>query len=376
MKIRTTFFIFCISLLSGACRQVATESRVQPISFEVGSSMIADTFFLDSLSLFMPETNEEALINSIDRVYESNGRYFILDKRMKQVLCYTLSGKHLFTIHAVENGKGEYVDLFDIAIDEAENKLLLLTYPSQILYYDLEGTYLSSYPLDDMYQSFAVDKGFIYLRNDTYANGVVSDYSLIVINKETGKQTSLLEPLYETAPFCSSGNYQITNTASVLFARKFDNHIYRITGESIEPLYMVDWKDKAFPESDKQRQFQCNDLNQFCYQGKYVYTMTDLCDTPSYLLFRTNQPGMCLLSKATSTVNNYQVIINTDYQLPLPNYMSVEGKQSRIFFIYSSEVLCEQKKLSAEEDINEKMSSLLGRIKEGDNPVIFTYHVK
>lgn len=247
---------------------------------------------------------------------------------------------------------------------------MLLTYPSQILYYDLEGTYLSSYPLDDMYQSFAVDKGFIYLRNDTYANGVVSDYSLIVINKETGKQTSLLEPLYETAPFCSSGNYQITNTASVLFTRKFDNHIYRITGESIEPLYMVDWKDKAFPESDKQRQFQCNDLNQLCYQGKYVYTMTDLCDTPSYLLFRTNQPGMCLLSKATSTVNNYQVIINTDYQLPLPNYMSVEGKQSRIFFIYSSEVLCEQKKLSAEEDINEKMSSLLGQIKEGDNPVI------
>ena len=56
--------------------------------------------------------------------------------------------------------------------------------------------------------------------------------------------------------------------------------------------------------------------------------------------------------------------------------MSVEGKQSRIFFIYSSEVLCEQKKLSAEEDINEKMSSLLGQIKEGDNPVIFTYHVK
>ena len=76
------------------------------------------------------------------------------------------------------------------------------------------------------------------------------------------------------------------------------------------------------------------------------------------------------------TVNNYHVIINTDYQLPLPNYMSVEGKQSRIFFIYSSEVLCEQKKLSAEEDINEKMSSLLGQIKEGDNPVIFTYHVK
>ena len=229
--------------------------------------MIADTVFLDSLSLFMPETNEEALINNIDRVYESDGRYFILDKRMKQVLCYTLSGKHLFTIHDVGNGKGEYVDLFDIAIDEAENKLLLLTYPSQILYYDLEGTYLSSYPLDDMYQSFAVDKGFIYLRNDTYANGVVSDYSLIVINKVMGKQTSLLEPLFETAPFCYVGNYQITNTASVFFNRKFDNYIYRITGESIEPLYMVDCKSKAFPESDKQSQLQCNNLNQFCYQG-------------------------------------------------------------------------------------------------------------
>ena len=104
--------------------------------------------------------------------------------------------------------------------------------------------------------------------------------------------------------------------------------------------------------------------------------MIDLCDTPSCLLFRTNQPGVCLLSKATGTVNNYQVIINTDYQLPLPNYIPVDGKQSRIFFIYSSEVLCEQKRLSAEEGINEKMRCLLDRIKEGDNPVIFTYHVK
>lgn len=48
----------------------------------------------------------------------------------------------------------------------------------------------------------------------------------------------------------------------------------------------------------------------------------------------------------------------------------------RLRYYSQSEVLCEQKKLFAEEDINEKMSSLLGRIKEGDNPVIFTYHVK
>ena len=82
----------------------------------------------------MPETNEEALINNIDRVYESNGRYFILDKRMKQVLCYTLSGEHLFTIHAVGNGKGEYVDLFDIAIDEAENKVGRLYYMKKEIY--------------------------------------------------------------------------------------------------------------------------------------------------------------------------------------------------------------------------------------------------
>ena len=73
MKIRTALFIFCISLLLGACRQVATDSRVQLVPFKDGSPMIADTVFLDSLCLFMPETNEEALINNIDRVYESNG---------------------------------------------------------------------------------------------------------------------------------------------------------------------------------------------------------------------------------------------------------------------------------------------------------------
>ena len=71
-----------------------------------------------------------------------------------------------------------------------------------------------------------------------------------------------------------------------------------------------------------------------------------------------------------------KILMNTDYQLPLPNFIPVEGgDRKRIFFVYSSEMLKMQEKQN-KECLNMKLESLLKQVSEDDNPVVFSYTVR
>lgn len=375
MDMKLTLPLTCLFLLlvSGCAKEQATYTgEVIPFIENVG--LVNDTAFLDSASIFLPETKQDALISGVDRVIENDSIFLLLDVGMKQVLGYAKSGKHMFTIHAVGNGPGEYVNLFDMALDRQEERLLL-TYPPAIHYYALDGEYERTEPLDEIYKSLAVTDQCIYLRKDTYVNKQLSDYSLLTIEKEGGKQHQSWKPLPEAAPFCTTGHTQTSGSEPVYLTRKFDNTIYAMNGHRMKKVYDIDWGSQTFPANDSKQTYTCNELNKLCREKKYVYTMTDLCDTPRHLLFQTNQPGLCILFKEKKEVKNYRIIMNTEYQLAMPNYIPVEGNKGRIFFIFPSDML----KMSIQANgnpPNAKQSRLWELLSEEDNPVIFSYCVK
>lgn len=172
-----------------------------------------------------------------------------------------------------------------------------------------------------------------------------------------------------------SGNMQMTGESPVYLTRKFDDTIYTMRGDRVEKAYTIDWGDRAFPVSEEKRTYGCAELNKMCMKEKYVYTMTDLCDTPNYLLFRTNQPGLYVLSKEKKEVSNYRIIMNTDYQLAMPNFIPVEGNRKRVFFVYPPDILKMQGR-SGKEHLNANLIRLLEQVSEDDNPVVFSYVVK
>ncbi|ADV42585.1 6-bladed beta-propeller [Bacteroides helcogenes] len=375
MKSKILLMVCALSFFVFGCTKKKTDNAAEIVTVTEDCGVVNDTAFLDSAFLFIPETKSDVLIHGIDRVIEDGNRFLILDVQMKRVFCFDKSGKHQFTIHAVGSGPGEYVNLFDIAIDRKEERLLLLTYPPAIHYYTLDGTYERTLPLDGMCKSLAVTDEYIYLRKETYANNQLSDYSLLTIEKKTGQRHSLWKPLSETAPFCMSGNMQMTGESPVYLTRKFDDTIYTMRGDRVEKAYTIDWGDRAFPVSEEKRTYGCAELNKMCMKEKYVYTMTDLCDTPNYLLFRTNQPGLYVLSKEKKEVSNYRIIMNTDYQLAMPNFIPVEGNRKRVFFVYPPDILKMQGR-SGKEHLNANLIRLLEQVSEDDNPVVFSYVVK
>ena len=245
---------------------------------------------------------------------------------------------------------------------------------------DAEGNFISSRKLPGYYHSIALDGDFIYLENETYANGRLSENSITAIHGE--ETTGLLEPLIEIAPFCFIAGHQLSASSPVLFTRKFDNTIYKLENQSASPSYTIDFMNETFPEDAKDKVYDCRDLNKFSTEKGLVYLMTDVTETSEHLLFRTNLfDRLYILSKWDDAVRKYDYIFQSEYGYNLHGYTPVGGEKERICFVAMAGSLMSLKSLvetypKVKAKTTVKMLELLNRVEEDSNPVLFYYKVK
>lgn len=377
---RTKYFLLLFLLLLGAGCATSQYGSEATAVLEEGEPSIADTTFLYDSRVIALETKDDALVARVNRLIEWKGNLYILDKAGKQVVAFNMDGKHLFTIHRVGMGPEEYSAVMDVAIDKRKNQLVLLTEPSALLRFDAEGNFIGSRKLPGYYHSIALDGDFIYLENETYANGRLSENSITAIHGE--ETTGLLEPLIEIAPFCFIAGHQLSASSHVLFTRKFDNTIYKLENQSVSPSYTIDFMNETFPEDAKDKVYDCRDLNKFSTEKGLVYLMTDVTETSEHLLFRTNLfDRLYILSKWDDAVRKYDYIFQSEYGYNLHGYTPVGGEKERICFVAMAGSLMSLKSLvetypKVKAKTTVKMLELLNRVEEDSNPVLFYYKVK
>lgn len=359
-------------------------------SSRIGSSMavvsdyidvVRDTSLFSNPRVFMLEQKEQSLIASIDHVIEHDSVYCILDKRANQVLFYTHNGELMHTIKSVGNGPGEYIRLMDMAFDSTSSQLVLLAYPSVLLYYDLSGKYIRTMRLDSKvsFHSLAIDEEYIYLSKPTFYNDKLEETSITVVNKRhPDEMYDILEPLTEIAPYCHFRGRTLTGGTTPVFTRKFDNHIYGLKGKEIFSKADIDWGGYEFPGNMKEHKFSCVELLRYCLENKYVCAISNVVESESSILFSTNLAGIFILDKVSQDIVHYETVMNVDYVIPMPNYMYVESGNNRIFFVYPAYELFKMKENlknnpEKRKRCPEKCLSLLEQITEESNPVIFSY---
>lgn len=373
MKRKFWIIILSVSLLIVGCGQ-ATQNETLQIPYIGSVKSVADTLIMDGFEMLSFESNDNSLISKMDRVIKYEGRYYVLDKRMKQLLSFDSSGNHLFTINTVGNGIGEYISLRDFSIDREGRWLLLLVDPSAILYYDLlEGKYDHKLALDGYYNTITNDSQSIYLEKSTYINNELSSSSITVIRKSDTVMNDMLEPLPEIAPYCYYQGVQMSATDPLYFTRKFDDCVYKLSNGGLEPLYDIDWKKSTFPSSLKEKTYECEELNKLTWEHGYVWSISDLQDSEENILFRTNIPGLFVLSKRMHSVESYGLIFNASLGIPLPNYIPVGGDGNEVFFVCPVYVLKEQ---IENRQLPNEMITLLESMNEDSNPLILKYNLK
>lgn len=345
---------------------------------EVVSSFVPDSLFLEEHRTIVLETNDNSLLSDIDKIIEWNNVFYILDRKMKQVVMFDTDGRYLNRINSVGNGPGEYAELYDVALDKENGKLVLLASPSSLHTYSLEGEYLQSRPLSGYYSSLSIIGGYIYLENATYVNDKLSDASITVLHGDD--RMELLKPQEEIAPYCVSRGYSLNETG--LFTRKFDDAIYKLDKEGLSSAYVVDFGVEHFPEEEKDKIYECSELSEYTRKNSLVYSMTDLLETENAILFRTNLfEGFYLLDKNEYKVTHYNRMMNTYYGFPLSNYLPVYGVENRVCFVNRGPSLSSMKKLymgnpSLKEKISPSLVSLLENVDEESNPVLFYYKIR
>lgn len=346
--------------------------------------VVQDTTLFSNPHIFILEQKEQSLIASIDHVIEHDSVYYILDKQTNQILFYTHNGMFIHAIKSIGNGPGEYLRLMDMALDPTSSQLVLLAYPSTLLYYDLDGKYIKTVHLDNKtsFHSLVIDGEYIYLSKPIFYNNELKETSITVINKQhPAEKYDILQPLQGIVSDCHIRGRTLVGGLTIIFTREFDNHIYSLKGKEIFSNIEINWGDYEFPKSMKEHKFSCLELLKYCLGNKYVYAISNVVESKSTMLFSTNLSGVFVLDKANQDIVHYGKIMNVDYGIPMPNYMFVESDNNRFFFVYPAYELFKMKeniKNNPEKRMkySEKLLSLLAQITEDSNPVIFSYNLK
>lgn len=346
----------------------------------VGSEeTIADTMLFKQASVFTFEATDESLIGRIERIAKLEGNYYVLDRQTNRVLVFDNEGRYLRTIGRIGGGEGEYVSLRDMAIDTYDQKIWLLVEPSALLCYRLDGSFEKKLPLKGFANALAVDKRYIYLNNSTYVDDQQQPYSLTLVDKKDGTQEDILPTVKEIAPYCySRGSVFAPSRDHILYARRFDDNIYQLADGKIEATTPVEWNELRFPDSEKDKQWECSDLNKFCWNGKHVYSLTDMRENDSLMLFRTNLFGSFVLYKQKNQIVRYGSIEQSDLHIPLPNYQPVEGEDGEVFFVYPAHRLEELNAMLKKRGtlLPESYARLFSTLDSEANPLIFRYTLK
>jgi len=109
---------------------------------------------VDSISVVQLETKEESLIGGIQRIVSHKNRFYIVDYTQQAVLCFNANGEYLFKINKRGRGPEEYNYLGEFNIDPYNDQLMILVPWGNILYYDLDGNFISKVKLPSEVQAY------------------------------------------------------------------------------------------------------------------------------------------------------------------------------------------------------------------------------
>ena len=91
------------------------------------------------------ETLQECLIGDITKIEVYNGMYYILDRQnQKLILAFDGIGKYIKRIGKVGSAPEEYPQIRDFTIDKINGRIIILSPPSVIYVYDMDGNFLLS----------------------------------------------------------------------------------------------------------------------------------------------------------------------------------------------------------------------------------------
>lgn len=140
-----------------------------------------NTSLIEFEDLFEPvgvqplETDRECLVTNVSKVDVFEGDYYILDRyQQNTILVFNSLGHFVRRIGVLGKGHGEYPGISDFAIDRIRRQVVVLSAPSKVYIYDMNGTFVKAKDISKslLWNIISCEDGFICSSNHrTYTEG-------------------------------------------------------------------------------------------------------------------------------------------------------------------------------------------------------------
>ena len=146
-KMRHLKYLLCLIITS--CGSI-NPNAISSISFDTHTDILVFSDVFNVVEAIPLEAKRECLISRADKARVFDSKYFILDRHQgHSVFVFNGDGTYSHHVGNWGHGHGEVTFINDFTIDKANRRIILLTHPSTIFVYDLNGKFLMSKKLTD-----------------------------------------------------------------------------------------------------------------------------------------------------------------------------------------------------------------------------------
>lgn len=218
---------------------IAIDSKRNSIDLDQ-NDQVSIVDFIDSVSIVLLETNEKSLISDLSKIIPYNNRYYILDIRLQAVFCFEHSGKFLFKIDQRGRGPEEYSYIEDFNIDPYNNQIMLLVPFGEILYFNLDGLFLSKVSLPSETKAYSE----VYALNpDELLFISLSEYQAVYYSRKTNTIINEFFP-NQIPSFFLATERSFTFNRNIYFNSILTNKVINMSDSKQEVAYYWDFGKK------------------------------------------------------------------------------------------------------------------------------------
>ena len=353
------------------------EDKTKVLTISLKDKDVIETLSADSIFStvkYIPlETNQEVLINTIDKVIISNFIY-ILDTRQNELFIFDLSGKFLKKLNHTGNGPGEYITIDDFQI---ENDIIYILdgYSQSMFTYNSDLEFVEKIKFSESYCALEITDRYIYL----YAGFQSLSYkNIAVLDRKDNKIINQ----YKTYPKAQVGvssfnkNFFYKYGKDIYVAFPYEYSIYKIERNGSRKVLDLDFGNKnMYPKNFRSLSFEDHDKyrKQFNYSQWPVDDLKDIRVTKTHMFFSFNfhtTNYTTLLNKTTSKYLCGYLMETEKFPLARPD-ISNWSDQKVVQTITSDIIL-----MIKNGKLGEFLPVELSTITEESNPVLGVYSLR
>ena len=364
------FFVECTTK-SGKIESEIIDESIYIGEFTITGHTLEDSTIFKECHIILLETNDDSFIREINRIYRTENNIFILDKPSKKLCIFDTQGKYQNKIQNIGQGPYEYISLMDFCLDtEKEEIVLLCDKPYKIMKFTYSGQFINEIKHPDFFRNIVMDANYIYCNRSELNKTDLDKYEICTMERN-GKQIgnslatrdNIINTMFNTGNFLNRSKY-------IYYTRRFDNTVYQITKDKLVEKYTFDFGQFNLPNY----LIKEHDMKKFsdeCNEKQYIYSITEFVENEKYIMFNTNQT-ICVYDKTFETFTGYSRIKNTDFGIE-SNSFFVNGNDGSIVMKIEPEIIHILKDYIKDD---ENISTLLKRVNEDDNPILFFYQFR